>query len=100
MPRSYAFGWGRRVCQGKHIAEASIFIVLARILWAFELHAPKLPDPADETAAHTWGSGFVCLPELFGVAFSAREGRREIIKAAYEAAQIAWAEMGMEEDVR
>ncbi|KAI3614833.1 cytochrome p450 [Moniliophthora roreri] len=29
----YAFGFGRRYCPGSHIAEASLFITLARLVW-------------------------------------------------------------------
>ncbi|KAI0055363.1 cytochrome P450 [Artomyces pyxidatus] len=35
------FGFGRRVCPGMHVALKSTFIVIARILWAFDL----LPGP-------------------------------------------------------
>ena len=33
----YVFGAGRRLCQGMHIAERSLFLGIARTLWAFEL---------------------------------------------------------------
>ncbi|KAK1227676.1 hypothetical protein PQX77_009301 [Marasmius sp. AFHP31] len=32
-----SFGFGRRICPGMHIAQQSMFIVLARILWAFDI---------------------------------------------------------------
>lgn len=39
----YAFGAGRRECPGKHVADASLYIVISRILWAFNIEAKKLP---------------------------------------------------------
>ena len=31
----FVFGAGRRVCQGMHIAERSLFLGISRMLWAF-----------------------------------------------------------------
>ncbi|KAJ4986250.1 cytochrome P450 [Stagonosporopsis vannaccii] len=33
---NYIFGAGRRVCQGMHIAERSLFLATVRLIWAFE----------------------------------------------------------------
>ncbi|KAF8625938.1 hypothetical protein AX17_006664 [Amanita inopinata Kibby_2008] len=62
---SYVFGWGRRFCQGSHIAEASLFISLSRLIWGVEFEAPKdpktgvpqIPDVGDEEG--TFSDGFV-----------------------------------------
>ncbi|KAF2035272.1 putative cytochrome P450 [Setomelanomma holmii] len=37
----FSFGSGRRVCPGIHLADRSIFLVIARMLWAFDIK-PKL----------------------------------------------------------
>ncbi|KAF1975719.1 cytochrome P450 76C3 [Bimuria novae-zelandiae CBS 107.79] len=34
------FGAGRRICSGLHLAENSMFIVLAKLLWAFDIRPP------------------------------------------------------------
>lgn len=34
------FGAGRRICSGMHLAENSLFIVLAKLLWAFDMKPP------------------------------------------------------------
>lgn len=34
--KNYIFGAGRRVCQGMHIAERSLFLAVTRLLWAFD----------------------------------------------------------------
>ncbi|KAF8815175.1 cytochrome P450 [Phlegmacium glaucopus] len=71
----YVFSWGRRFCPGYHIAEASFFIVLPRLIWALGLTTPidpatgrvKVPDINDEEATYT--SGFASVPRIFPVSF-------------------------------
>ncbi|KAM0251917.1 hypothetical protein ACHAQJ_007932 [Trichoderma viride] len=36
----YVFGAGRRLCQGMHIADRSLFLAISRTLWAFNLKRP------------------------------------------------------------
>lgn len=33
---NYIFGAGRRLCQGMHIAERSLFLATSRMIWAFD----------------------------------------------------------------
>lgn len=40
----FSYGFGRRLCPGIHIAEQSLFIVISRLLWAFDIQAK--PDYA------------------------------------------------------
>ena len=57
------FGAGRRICSGLHLAENSMFIVLAKLMWAFDICAPRgrdkrevkvdLGDEAFEDGANT-----------------------------------------------
>ena len=37
----FHYGFGRRLCPGVHVAEASLFIVISRILWAFDIRPVK-----------------------------------------------------------
>ena len=37
------FGFGRRICVGMHLARNSLFITIARILWAFDITPVRLP---------------------------------------------------------
>ena len=41
---NFIFGAGRRLCQGMHIAERSLFLAISRMLWAFNIDRPV--DPA------------------------------------------------------
>ncbi|THV06992.1 cytochrome P450 [Dendrothele bispora CBS 962.96] len=48
-PKNFNFGFGRRVCVGHHVANRSVFINTALLLWAFRiLENPK--SPIDITA--------------------------------------------------
>ncbi len=33
----FHYGFGRRLCPGLHVAEASLFIVISRVLWGFDV---------------------------------------------------------------
>lgn len=37
----WTYGTGRRICSGMHVAENSLHIVFAKILWAYTISAPK-----------------------------------------------------------
>ncbi|KAI0741731.1 cytochrome P450 [Daedaleopsis nitida] len=39
-PSEFAFGFGRRICPGRHFAEASMFILCASMLYAFNIKPP------------------------------------------------------------
>ena len=40
-PRDFAFGFGRRICPGKELADASIFMTLAMVLSVFNIEKAK-----------------------------------------------------------
>jgi cytochrome P450 len=40
----FLFGAGRRLCQGMHIAERSLFFAMARLLWAFNFEKARDAD--------------------------------------------------------
>ncbi|KAJ2928070.1 hypothetical protein H1R20_g9024, partial [Candolleomyces eurysporus] len=49
LPHNFVFGFGRRICPGMHVAHNSLFILISRILWAFDVLPitpdAKLPNP-------------------------------------------------------
>ncbi|KAH9921903.1 cytochrome P450 [Fomitopsis serialis] len=84
---TYGFGWGRRFCQGSHIAEASLFITLSRILWGIDFYAPLdpktkqpiLPDVANEEKT---------VPHAFNIGFAPRSAKHaELIRKAFDNVQ-------------
>ncbi|KAM0715288.1 hypothetical protein Q7P37_008786 [Cladosporium fusiforme] len=74
----FTFGAGRRICPGIHVAERSLFLGVARLLWAFDILPAKgadgkeiLPDQEKLT------QGFVCMPESFPARIVPRSTARE-----------------------
>ncbi|KAK3306256.1 cytochrome P450 [Chaetomium strumarium] len=85
----FTFGAGRRICQGMHVAERSLFLGVARMLWAFDFTPamdgqgrPIIPDQERLT------QGFVCQPEEFPVAITPRsDARRKMVVNEWLAAE-------------
>ncbi|KAI3600343.1 cytochrome p450 [Moniliophthora roreri] len=95
---NYTFGWGLRFCQGIHLAEASLFITISRIIWGLEIECPIPLDPWDEKN-HT--GGFVTNPLPFPASFKARSPKlAEVIRRSYDDTQDQWEMLGMQKDVR
>ena len=74
----FTFGSGRRICQGMHVAERSLFLGISRILWGFNITPAEsaegkgiLPDPDEYT------QGFVCMPVPFQARITPRSDRRK-----------------------
>ena len=99
---SYAFGWGRRFCLGPHVAELSMFIVCARVLWAFDFACPPgypVPDINDEQ--NSWSDGFISVAKVFPVNWTPRSAAKEaFIRRKYEEIQGDWNLEGFAEDAR
>ncbi|KAL4861559.1 cytochrome P450 [Aspergillus spectabilis] len=49
LANHYGFGAGRRECPGKHVANASLYIVISRLLWTFNVELGNNPLPRNET---------------------------------------------------
>ncbi|MCJ1307994.1 hypothetical protein MMC25_001644 [Agyrium rufum] len=63
------YGFGRRLCQGIHVAEASIFIVISRVLWAFDIKPKVGEEPLDMNAKI---AGLVTKPKPYAVSITSR----------------------------
>lgn len=76
----FNFGAGRRVCPGMHLAENSLFITLAKLLWAFKIEPAIGPDgqiqPVD-TSDEAYELGSNTLPRPFKARFIPRDAQRE-----------------------
>ncbi|KAK8174071.1 cytochrome P450 [Phyllosticta citrichinensis] len=90
---AWVFGAGRRLCPGVHVAERSLFLGIARMLWAFDVEAPpaesagegrgkggkRLPNPRNMI------NGLVVMPEPFEAVFRVRgQGREEVVRREWE----------------
>jgi len=40
----HAFGGGRRICPGIHLAERNLFLEMSKMLWAFKFESPVDPE--------------------------------------------------------
>ena len=85
----FVFGAGRRLCQGMHIADRSLFLGIARMLWAFNLEKAVdaeghevVPDP-DELS-----QGFLVHPKPFPARITPRSDRHaELVRQEWEGCQ-------------
>ncbi|KAI0660149.1 cytochrome P450 [Cubamyces menziesii] len=64
----FNWGFGRRICPGMHVAERSIFINTALMLWAFEISE----DPAHPIDTMAMRDSAIAPPEPFVVRFKSR----------------------------
>ncbi len=77
-----AWGFGKRICPGQHLATNSLLLVIARLLWAFDIrwddHQEKRPEDVGMTH-----EGLFSRPEPFNAVFEVRseERRRAILDA-------------------
>ncbi|KAL7277362.1 hypothetical protein ACG7TL_009222 [Trametes sanguinea] len=83
-PERFQFGFGRRICPGRHLANASLFITVASVLHAFTIEAPIGDDGSPvqvETAINQ--DNFLASPEPFKCRIVPRSKRvEELVKAS------------------
>ncbi|KAH7068462.1 cytochrome P450 76C3 [Paraphoma chrysanthemicola] len=87
----WSFGAGRRICSGVHLAENSMFIVLAKLLWAFDILPPTdgagrpLPVSVGDDAFNSEGA--MTTPTVYKVRWRVRseEARQTVVREAAEA---------------
>ncbi|CAG5177572.1 uncharacterized protein ALTATR162_LOCUS8299 [Alternaria atra] len=77
------FGYGRRTCPGRHIARNSASIVIARLLWAFNIRTPTGKRLVVEESMFT--TGFVSAPKPFACIFEPRsETHVRVVQETFE----------------
>jgi cytochrome P450 len=87
----FSFGAGRRICPGTRLAENTLHIALANLLWAFEIRPPVIDgveqqgmDLSDDAFEPTSFRG----PKPYAVRFVPRaEDRIELVKRQWETAK-------------
>ncbi|RPD64505.1 cytochrome P450 [Lentinus tigrinus ALCF2SS1-7] len=81
-PTTYVFGFGRRICPGKHFAEASLFMVCASILHTFIISPPVDEAGVPRKLDVNMGSNLaVSHPDRFDCRIVPRDARRrELIR--------------------
>jgi hypothetical protein len=87
-----AWGWGRRACPGRYIAYNSLFIIVAQLLWAFDVERTyevvdgvKVEVKIDSLART---DGLSNAPEPFEVVFKVRsEKAEEVVRREWDEAE-------------
>ncbi|KAI0712884.1 cytochrome P450 monooxygenase [Fomitopsis betulina] len=64
-PRRYVFGFGRRICPGRILADASIWLAVANILATLNIHKARTLTGAEITPEVKFASGSVSHPMPF-----------------------------------
>ncbi|KAF1830639.1 cytochrome P450 76C3 [Decorospora gaudefroyi] len=87
----WAFGAGRRICSGVHLAENSMFIVLAKLLWAFDILPPvdeqgkEVEVDTGDEAFDTAGSMTTAKPYRVRWRIRSEQVRQTVLREAAEA---------------
>ncbi|KAI1342943.1 cytochrome P450 [Xylariaceae sp. FL0016] len=83
------FGFGRRICPGMNVAERSLYILAARILWAFEFSKKRSADGREiHVPEYDYIPGFNTQPKPFHFSLKIRtETRKKVLKETWKKAQ-------------
>ncbi|KAI0676617.1 CyP450 monooxygenase [Trametes maxima] len=83
-PAEFAFGYGRRVCPGRYFAEASLFLIVASVLFTMDVSPPRDAhgEPVKLEAKMT--SGVISYPEPFECIIKPRGAWAEALIRAEE----------------
>jgi cytochrome P450 len=83
------FGYGRRICTGRHIARNSLFILIARVLWAYNIkHAVDAEGERKEVNDMAFIPGIVMMPHPFEAVFEPRSpGHKKLIERNWAGAE-------------
>lgn len=79
-PRTFAFGFGRRVCQGIHIAEQSLFTTLATVLHTLDIVRAKDNVGKEVVPEVRTNSGLLCHPEPFAYELHLRSDAQKLFE--------------------
>lgn len=83
-PAIAAFGFGRRICPGRHMAYASVWITVASILAAFEITKAVDADGMVIEPNDKIRPGLVCIPEAFKCSIKPRSKETEVLICSSE----------------
>lgn len=85
----FTFSMGRRTCPGARLAENSLDIALASILWAFEIRPPLVNgiEANMDLSDNAYPEAGFTIPKPFAARFLPRdEGRLQIVKEQWDTA--------------
>jgi len=80
-PASSAFGYGRRICPGRFMADATLWISIASILTVFDIRPGKDGNGNPIEVKAEFESGMICHPKPFAYSITPRsEAAKAIIR--------------------
>ncbi|CAG8909736.1 unnamed protein product [Penicillium egyptiacum] len=84
----FTYGAGRRVCPGVHVAERSLFINIARILWGFDIQKKKGSNGRLLEPTTSMMRGFLSIPNPFPCEITPRSAHHaQLIQEAWKEAE-------------
>ena len=83
-PEDISFGFGRRICPGRHVADSAMFVTMARLLAAYKIN--KAVDKEGRVVEPTLDlePGLVSHPRPFEALFTLRNSKYEEMIRAVE----------------
>lgn len=89
-PRSFCFGFGRRVCPGRNLAENSLFLTIVQSLAVFSINKPT-EDGKEVEPEVKFSPGVVSHPQPFKTSITPRSPHHEKLIRSIETT-FPWAE--------
>ncbi|KAG8683621.1 hypothetical protein FRC08_014176 [Ceratobasidium sp. 394] len=83
-PENYAFGFGRRICPGIHIAQQSMWISVSNTLANFTITKAKDEDGSEITPEERYSNGIFSHPLPFECSILPREDREGWLREVSE----------------
>ncbi|KAG8698711.1 hypothetical protein FRC09_007078 [Ceratobasidium sp. 395] len=83
-PENYAFGFGRRICPGLHIAQQSMWISISNTLANFMITKARDENGMEITPEEKYSTGLISHPLPFKCSITPKEGCEEWLREVTE----------------
>lgn len=83
-PRTLMFGFGRRMCAGRELADKSVFLTIAMVLAVFDIRKPTRSDGSPIEQSLTFTTGVIVKPNEFGCDVEPRNAKAEHLVRSVE----------------
>lgn len=72
----FSYGAGRRVCPGVHVAEKSLYLNIARVIWAFNISKAVGKDGKAVQPNEAMVPGWMTIPQPFQCSITPRSEKK------------------------
>lgn len=83
-PRRFVFGFGRRICPGRFLAESTLFLTIAKSLSVFDITRPIGKDGRKGDLEGGFTPGIISHPAPFHVSIRSRSEHADILIRSVE----------------